>query len=233
MISHQHRCIFVHIPKCGGQSTETLFLRDLGLTWEQRAPLLMRPAVAGELGPPMLAHLLARDYVGLRHVSQELFDAYLKFTVVRDPLARAESTYRYLKLDVLMGFDRFAQEYLPAAATQPDHLMHWFLRPQVDFLHDDDGALLVDRVILLEDLDAEMPELARSLGVADTVVPRVNVSQEKSLRDQARTVYHAVKDWGIRPSVLGRQQVRWTDDNRAAVAEAYAADLAMLERLAP
>lgn len=231
MISHQHRCIFVHIPKCGGQSTETLFLRDLGLSWEQRAPLLMRPAVAGEVGPPRLAHLLARDYVGLRHLSQELFDAYFKFSVVRDPFARAESTYRFLKLDVLMSFDRYAQEYLPAAAGEHDHLMHWFIRPQVDFLYDGD-RLLVDRVIRLQDLDAEMPAIAAELGIADTQVPRINVSKEQSRRERALTVYHAVKDFGIRPSVLSRQEIRWTDANRAAVAEAYAADIAMMDRLA-
>lgn len=232
MISHRHRCIFVHIPKCGGQSTETLFLRDVGLSWEQRAPLLMRPAVAGELGPPRLAHLLASDYVALHHISQDLFDAYFKFSVVRDPFQRAESTYRFLKMDVLMSFDRYAQEYLPAAAGRSDHLMHWFIRPQVDFLFDGD-RLLVDRIIRLENLDSEMPELARSLGVADTDVPRINVSHEQSRREKAVTVYHAVKDFGIRPSVLTKQEIRWTDDNRAAVAAAYADDLDMLARLAP
>lgn len=228
MISHHHRCVFVHIPKCGGQSVETLFLRDLGLTWEQRAPLLMRQAVVGELGPPMLAHLLARDYVALRYLPQELFDEYFKFSVVRDPWARAESTYRFLALDRLMSFDRFAQQYAPGAATDRAHRMHWFLRPQADYLLDDDGRLLVDEVIRLEDLDEELPRIAERFGIRHDPVLRVNASKDQSRSDTQRTLVRAVRDFGIRPTVVRRQQVRWTDDNRAAIAAAYAPDVALL-----
>jgi hypothetical protein len=32
MISHPHRTLFVHIPKCGGQSVEHAFLNALSLT---------------------------------------------------------------------------------------------------------------------------------------------------------------------------------------------------------
>ena len=57
MISHPHRTVFVHIPKCGGQSIETAFLADLGLGWKSRAPLLMGANDRPELGPPRLSHL--------------------------------------------------------------------------------------------------------------------------------------------------------------------------------
>lgn len=231
MISHHHRCVFVHIPKCGGQSVETMFLRDLGLTWEQRAPLVMRPAARGELGPPMLAHLLARDYVRLRYLPQQLFDDYFKFAVVRDPFARAESTYRYLSFDRLMSFDRFAQQYVPDAARRPDHRMHWFLRPQVDFLVDENGSPLVDMVLDLADLDAELPAIADKLGVGDTTVPHVNVSKNQSRAEKARTVYRAVRDFGVRPTVVRRQTVRWTPDSRASIAAAYAADFEIQTRI--
>ena len=42
MISHKHKTIFVHIPKTGGQSVESVFIEDEGLTWDTRAPLLLR-----------------------------------------------------------------------------------------------------------------------------------------------------------------------------------------------
>lgn len=229
MISHEHRCVFVHIPKCGGQSTETIFLRDLGLTWEQRAPLLMRDRAPGELGPPRLAHLVARDYVALRHLSQELFDAYLKFSVVRDPFARAASSYTFLHLHRLMTFEQYVEGYLADAVRDPGHRMHWFLRPQVDYLYDGD-TLLVDRVIRLEHLDAELPEIADACGVADTAVPHVNRGGPSRPRP-VRNVVRAVRDFGARPGTPGRHEVRWTEGTRAAVAELYAADVALLDGL--
>lgn len=229
MISHEHRCIFVHIPKCGGQSTETIFLRDLGLAWEQRAPLLMRDRAPGELGPPRLAHLVARDYVALHHVSQELFDAYLKFSVVRDPFARAASSYTFLHLHRLMTFEQYVEGYLTDAVRDPEHRMHWFLRPQVDYLYDGD-TLLVDRIIRLEHLDAELPEVAAACGVADTSVPHVNRGGPGRPRP-VRNVVRAVRDFGARPRTPGRHEVRWTDETRAAVGELYAADVALLDGL--
>jgi hypothetical protein len=43
MISYKRKCVFVHIPKCAGQSIESVFDNDAGLTWENRAPFLLRP----------------------------------------------------------------------------------------------------------------------------------------------------------------------------------------------
>jgi hypothetical protein len=57
MISHKRKCVFVHIPKCAGQSIESVFVNDAGLTWEDRAPLLLRPNANNRVGLPFLAHL--------------------------------------------------------------------------------------------------------------------------------------------------------------------------------
>ena len=47
MLSHQHKTIFIHVPKTAGQSIETLFLDDLGLKWDQRGSLLLRRSTDG------------------------------------------------------------------------------------------------------------------------------------------------------------------------------------------
>lgn len=96
MISHKFRTVFVHIPKTAGQSIETAFLNAHGLTWETRAPLLLRRNDDPAAGPPRLAHLFAREYVALGHVTPRDFDAYHKFSVVRHPYDRAVSAYNYI-----------------------------------------------------------------------------------------------------------------------------------------
>ena len=185
MISHEHETVFVHIPKCGGQSIEHMFLDDLGLSWETRSPLLLRPKDPGEKGPPRLAHLLARDYVGLEYISEEQFSRYYKFAVVRNPYGRALSFYNYLRIGparsallqaVLgprvarrltgirkIGLDEFFLDWLPKQFLDGDSdgsaSKFWFVRPQADYVFDGAGALLVDRLVRLENLGQEIDEV--------------------------------------------------------------------------
>ena len=61
MISHRHQCVFVHVPKTAGISIEHVFLAQYGLTWDERAPLLLRFNPDPALGPERLGHLTATD----------------------------------------------------------------------------------------------------------------------------------------------------------------------------
>lgn len=191
MISKHHGAVFVHIPKCGGQSVEQMFLEDLGLDWDNRAPLVLRPNTDPAKGPPRLAHLLARDYVRLGYLTAEDFAAFHKFTIVRDPYKRALSVFNYLSLSaprskplqaVLgtritkrllgadpMGLDEVMLDWLPAQFAAGDgdgHTsMFWFIRPQVDYAFDADGAFLVDEVIKLEELNDKVEGLRSRYGL--------------------------------------------------------------------
>jgi hypothetical protein len=165
VISHFHRTVFVHIPKCGGQSIESIFLSDLGLTWELRAPLLLRPNGDPRLGPPRLAHLLARDYARYHYLSDELFQSYYSFSVLRDPVARVISLFNYMRIvdpqQKLLSFDIFLHRWLAAQFEFKDADVlkqnassnsFYFVRPQVDFITDLAGRVMVKDVFLLENI---------------------------------------------------------------------------------
>ena len=83
VISHEHSAIFVHIPKTAGQSVETVFLKKLGLSWKQRAPLLLRRNDDGSRGPQRLAHLYAWEYVKYGYCTRQVFEACSTFSIVR------------------------------------------------------------------------------------------------------------------------------------------------------
>ncbi|QEM82593.1 sulfotransferase family 2 domain-containing protein [Halomonas binhaiensis] len=175
MISHHHKAIFVHIPKCGGQSVEMTFMEDLGLDWDNRAPLLLRERVEGEKAPPRLAHLTADEYTENCYITPEMFSDYYKFTVVRDPYARLISTYNYLGV----------KEEVNAFISRLDSVFeekkgrYWFMKPQADFLVSKDGKLAVDEVIKLEELSAKWAAIADKLRLKNTTLPHVNKSMVK------------------------------------------------------
>ena len=113
MICHQYRCVFIHIPKTGGISVDHVFLRLVGLTWATRAPLLLRANDDPAKGPPRLAHLMGIEYVSCGHLSPELFDAYFKFSFVRNPWDRLVSEYKYQRHPMRMSFKTWLFHHLP------------------------------------------------------------------------------------------------------------------------
>lgn len=162
MLSKRHKLIFVHIPKCAGQSIEQLFLEDLGLTWKTRSPLLLRPKLQNEDGPEKLAHLYAYEYVKFDKISRQEFDTYFKFSVVRDPIDRvvSELNYRGIKRG-RFGFSS-AEEYIQTTLSESERYsdVRRHLEPQISFLFTEDGSsLLVDRVINFDSLDKEISDI--------------------------------------------------------------------------
>lgn len=173
MISHKHKCIFIHIPKVAGQSIELYFLQLLNLTWQDRTPLLLMPNSNPNLGPPRLAHLLASDYVKNHYLSDELFDSYYKFSFVRNPFDRAYSLYKFLGFIEIMTFDDFVKSQLAGNLRQT---LFWFVRPQYDFLYDKEGNCLVDFIGKLENINSDFKKVVSRLKLPANDLPKKNVS---------------------------------------------------------
>ena len=174
MISHHDRCVFVHIPKCAGQSIEMFFLKRIGLDWETRAPLLLRPNDTPTLGPPRLAHLKAHQYVENRWITSAQFDEYFKFAFVRDPWDRTASFYRFLGYDWRCSFPRFVQKHLPELLES----RAWFLCPQSEYVYGQDGRPLVDFIGRFESLEQDFITACQRIGIADPKLPHVNDSRK-------------------------------------------------------
>jgi len=177
MISTQHKTIFVHIPKVAGQSIETIFLDDLGLKWNQRDALLMRIKKPEEQGPHRLAHLRAKDYVSLGYIDAATFDAFFKFSFVRNPYARVLSLYHYLGYSRIISIEKFVEKVL--AKKVSEH--HFFYQSQYEYLYSDTGELLVDFVGKLEQLSEDIKVILSKTGQEGKPMPHVNKS-EKGLK---------------------------------------------------
>jgi hypothetical protein len=194
VLCHHYKCLFVHIPKTAGQSVEQIFLRQLGLKWETRAPLLLRYNDRSELGPPMLMHLKAAEYVRCRYMTDEQFAGYFKFSFVRNPWDRMVSLYRYLGASAQMDFKPFV---MTTFRQQIWHTGAWFVGPQHEYLCDEHGELIVDFVGRFERLQADFNQVCGRVGLAPQPLPHVNPSTETESRGTGPEVL--LREIGLTP----------------------------------
>jgi len=75
MISHKHKCIFVHIPRCGGTSMEISMVGDNWFKIDRTTK-----------------HLIAST---AKKIYEPYWDDYFKFSFVRNPWDRMVSMSRY------------------------------------------------------------------------------------------------------------------------------------------
>ncbi|MFT7008483.1 MAG: hypothetical protein ACJAXJ_003023 [Colwellia sp.] len=175
MISHPDKCVFVHIPKAAGQSVEKVFVQRAGLSWENRAPLLLRPNTDPTMGPPRLAHLTAAEYIEKGYINQAQFNEYFTFSFVRNPWSRLVSEYRYRQYPYT--FKQFLLEKFPIPASD-DYTqtldLYRHVVPQSQFLFAQTGRQLVDFIGKFEQLDKDFAFVCQTLGMPLQKVPHVN-----------------------------------------------------------
>jgi len=220
MICRDYNCLFVHIPKTGGQSIEQFFMDLLHLDWDKdRSTLYLQSNDDPALGTEKLAHLSAAEYVDCGHLSQEEFSGFFKFSFVRNPWSRILSEYRYRNYFHHLSFRDFVLNKMPKPGWD-DKYRH--VMPQYGMLYDQQGKLLVDFVGLFETLQQDFDRVCEHLGITDSLLPHRNPSDKKS-RDLKRKIRNYLY-------MNGENQRRdvaefYDDETRAAVAEYYRKDI--------
>ena len=185
MISIKHKIIFIHIPKCAGQSIENIFLRDLGLNWKERHPLLLRPRKANEKGPERLAHLYAEEYFKLGYIPKEKYDKFFKFSIVRNPVDRILSEINFQKIPKRNSKNIYGLESVEEYISKVIKLdkfsdLQRHISPQVKFLYDSEtNKLLVDKIIPFDELNNEVPKILQKKLKVFLEVPKINLSKNK------------------------------------------------------
>lgn len=170
LISHRHRCIFIHIPKTGGDSIESVIWPG-----DRTAVELFGMPNLHQTGG--LQHLLARQV--REEVGDAIFDGYFRFSFVRNPWDRVVSQYTYMRqrpdLRALIGMRRKASlgEYLELTAQKPH--VQW--APQLDFLRDAHGHILVDYIGHFERLADDMAVVFARIGLVGAALPHRNASR--------------------------------------------------------
>ncbi|MFC3101916.1 sulfotransferase family 2 domain-containing protein [Altererythrobacter lauratis] len=220
MISHPHRCVFVHVPKTGGQSVESVFLALHGLSWEDRRPLLLYANDDPAKGPDRMAHLLAREYVALGHIDPAQFAGYFKFAFVRNPWARLVSEFEYRQNSHLPTFEQFVDARLAQLDSFSDHSRH--IVPQTDCVTDENGNYIVDFIGRFETLAQDFATMARHLNLPSEQLPHRN----KSGKPRKAGLLDRLLGRGRAPATKRPWQGYYTPALRDRIGAFYAEDIA-------
>ncbi len=179
MISHKHRFIFIHIPKTGGTSIASQIF---------------------QMCEVVVKHQFAEDIFEEREPGRE----YFSFSIVRNPWEREVSRYCYQRQNRSDDLHREANELTFKdwlKKRQEDRFFMNFLgAPQLDWLTDSNGGLLVEFVARLETIKTDWKHIREKLGVT-TDIPRLNNSRH------------------------GHYSEYYDDETRAMVEEAYRKDI--------
>ncbi|NJO16151.1 MAG: sulfotransferase family protein [Thioploca sp.] len=176
-ISHKYRLIFVHIQRTGGNSIYQEFARyDLYL--QNKLPF--------KADFKRFKHPYAIDIKQV--LAAEIFDNYIKFAVVRNPFDRLVSWYSMFKHKTIdktlipreqypemanMGeaveeaFEHYVksfEDFIKLSPYQANGLFTRFHTPQRAFVCDEEGRLLVNKILRFETLSTDFLTLAKEIS---------------------------------------------------------------------
>jgi len=177
MISDRLKCVFIHIPKCGGTSIENALWAPEEKTQQNLFGGLIDPFHnAYQTGA--LQHLKGLQ---VRHViGREIYNAYFKFAIVRNPFARAVSQFHYIK--ERKGLRKFIgmkpSDDFKTYLDKTHRRTHVQWEPQVSFLFDHQGRSMVDYIGRLEDMQTAFQDICQRLGVT-AELPHSKKSERK------------------------------------------------------
>jgi hypothetical protein len=183
MISLQHKVVFIHIPKCAGQSIEETFLKDIGLDWENHRYLFgcfQKPQEWSNILPNRLAHISAMELKDFNLLPLDQLQKFYKFAIVREPIDRLISTWKYLSPE--QEFDKWIRETVNPLHEKKDY----FFKDQADFIFDNNEALLIDEIISFSKLHLRPQEFMKYL-FHNTPLAHRNVGEKKLLNITSAT----------------------------------------------
>jgi len=187
MISHQYKCIFIHIPKCAGSSIERAlghFDNYAGRDGQDHRSIreIELPVIT-----PKIFYSKENLYEVLRRVryrnspatnpnskltvTRKQYDDYYKFAFIRNPWARAYSWYKNVMRDEIHKRNYQITGDVSLRDFLRSHAGKKMLRPQTYWLKSFDGSINLDKIGRFETLNEDFHEICSDLHISNIALP--------------------------------------------------------------
>lgn len=182
MISHKHRCIFIHIPKTAGSSINSFFHPNVKFHfknadydrlfgWCEKRKLHMQ-------------HATAKQLLETELISEDVWNSYYKFTFVRNPWDRAYSDYLWMMkfANIKGSFKDYMNQKDEFDEILNDNSKDSFLGDHVLSQHkffDLNGDLEVDFQGHFENFSSDIQVVLEQLGIDEQFDKNMNKSKRR------------------------------------------------------
>ncbi len=190
MISHKHKCIFIHIPKCAGTSIESKLghlenHNGYGGQDHRSLRMIEQPYLIPNtfLSMENIIELLRREkHQHINKVSnprnkytvtEQQYKSYFKFSIVRNPWSRAYSLYK----NVITDETHLKNHGITKETSFKEFLQNFagkrLLKSQMYWIKNFKGQIPLDYIGRFENLHQDTQEIFKRLEMDETSLPHM------------------------------------------------------------
>lgn len=180
MILENRKIIFIHIPKTGGSSIEialdefsedSIWFDNRGTYFTPRENTFQKIMMERiGIDKDNYKHATALQY---KNILGEEYDDYFVFTVLRNPIKRLSSLYRWSKLS--------SESHFPSVDPHNKKDTPFMLANY--FIQNESGDLIVDKIIDFDNLELEFLTLMKELEINIDELPHNNKTGDDNSTD--------------------------------------------------
>jgi hypothetical protein len=194
MISDQHKCIFIHIPKTAGTSIEKALGHFSELhrgVQDHRTIRQIQPTAFSDF----IELIKNKDSFGVYMQMKKIykdekikirkkFKEYYKFCFVRNPWSRVHSWYKNVMRDEFhknrfgVADDCTFKEFVFS------HLDQFEINPQLFWIKDRNGKIAIDFIGRFENLEEDFSTVANELKLKTSILPKLIVGGKINYQDE-------------------------------------------------